>query len=171
MSRPFPSRNSSSSGPFVRVNGKIRAREVRVIAIDGKQLGVIPLNDALQLARANGVELRFEGSVAGGIPILNQSFRSLDLRRNPDPEYRKLLVEWGGAQRWLCSAAPAGAAPCWVTSTCARWTPGRALSTRSLSALSCCAISGLPVVSCSATLIAPLLAAICFTSCCAARAA
>lgn len=57
MSRPFPSRNSSFSGSFTRVNGKIRAREVRVIAIDGKQLGVIPLNEALTLARTNGVDL------------------------------------------------------------------------------------------------------------------
>ena len=57
MSRPFPSRNSSFSGSFTRVNGKIRAREVRVIGIDGKQLGVIPLNDALTLARTNGVDL------------------------------------------------------------------------------------------------------------------
>jgi translation initiation factor IF-3 len=57
LSRPFPSRNSSFSGSFTRVNGKIRAREVRVIALDGKQLGVIPLNEALALARTNGVDL------------------------------------------------------------------------------------------------------------------
>ena len=57
MSRPFPSRNSPPSGPFVRVNGKIRAREVRVIGIDGRQLGVLPLGEALNLARANGVDL------------------------------------------------------------------------------------------------------------------
>jgi PAS domain S-box-containing protein len=31
---------------------------------------------------------------SGGVPILNQFFVSLDLRRNPDPEYRKLLVEY-----------------------------------------------------------------------------
>ncbi|MGE5839750.1 MAG: PAS domain S-box protein [Deltaproteobacteria bacterium] len=30
---------------------------------------------------------------AGGIPSLNQFFESLDLRRNPGPEHRKLLVE------------------------------------------------------------------------------
>ena len=41
----------------MRVNGKIRAREVRVIGADGKQLGVFPLNDALNLARQNGVDL------------------------------------------------------------------------------------------------------------------
>ena len=57
MSRPFPPRSSSSSGPFVRVNGKIRAREVRVIGIDGKQFGVLALGDALNLARASGVDL------------------------------------------------------------------------------------------------------------------
>ena len=56
MSRPFPSR-SSSSVPFVRVNGKIRAREVRVIGIDGRQLGVLSLGEALTMARANGVDL------------------------------------------------------------------------------------------------------------------
>ncbi len=56
MSRPFPSRNSPSDS-FVRVNGKIRAREVRVIGVDGKQLGVISLNEALSLARQHGVDL------------------------------------------------------------------------------------------------------------------
>ena len=57
MSRPFPSRNFTSSASFVRVNGKIRAREVRVIGIDLKQLGVLTLSDALNQARAAGVDL------------------------------------------------------------------------------------------------------------------
>lgn len=57
MSRPFPPRHFSSPGSFVRINGKIRAREVRVIGVDGKQLGVITLNEALSLARTNGVDL------------------------------------------------------------------------------------------------------------------
>ena len=57
MSHPFPSRNSPSPGPFVRVNGKIRAREVRIIGTDGKQLGILSLGEALTLARANGVDL------------------------------------------------------------------------------------------------------------------
>ncbi|MGD0745530.1 MAG: translation initiation factor IF-3 [Verrucomicrobiota bacterium] len=56
MSRPFLSRHSSPDS-FVRVNGKIRAREVRVIGVDGKQLGVISLNEALTLARQHGVDL------------------------------------------------------------------------------------------------------------------
>jgi translation initiation factor IF-3 len=56
LSRPFSPRNSSPAS-FVRVNGKIRAREVRVIAVDGKQLGVISLNEAINMARHHGVDL------------------------------------------------------------------------------------------------------------------
>jgi translation initiation factor IF-3 len=41
----------------MRVNGKIRAREVRVIGPDGKQLGIFQLNDALILARQHKVDL------------------------------------------------------------------------------------------------------------------
>lgn len=57
MSRPFSSRPSASPASFVRVNGKIRAREVRVIGVDGSQLGVVSLPDAINMARANGVDL------------------------------------------------------------------------------------------------------------------
>jgi translation initiation factor IF-3 len=55
LSRPFSPR-SFSPASFVRVNGKIRAREVRVI-MDDKQLGIFPLNDALNMARQHGVDL------------------------------------------------------------------------------------------------------------------
>jgi translation initiation factor IF-3 len=57
LSRPFPSRPAPSSASFVRVNGKIRAREVRVIGVDGKQLGILSLGDAINQARAAGVDL------------------------------------------------------------------------------------------------------------------
>ncbi len=56
MSRPFTPRNSSPAS-FIRINGKIRAREVRVIGFDGKQLGVMLLNDAINLARQAAVDL------------------------------------------------------------------------------------------------------------------
>ncbi len=56
MSRPYAPRNSSPAS-FIRVNGKIRAREVRVIGVDGKQLGVIQLTDAINLARQHAVDL------------------------------------------------------------------------------------------------------------------
>ena len=57
MSRPYLSRSSGSSASYVRVNGKIRAREVRVIGIDGNQVGILSLGEAINLARANGVDL------------------------------------------------------------------------------------------------------------------
>ena len=57
MSRPFSPRGSGSPASFVRINGKIRANEVRVIGVDSKQLGVLSLRDALTMARANGVDL------------------------------------------------------------------------------------------------------------------
>ncbi|MFN3698962.1 MAG: translation initiation factor IF-3 [Dictyoglomus sp.] len=40
-----------------RVNEKIRAREVRVVGEDGKQLGVMPLSEALRIAREKGLDL------------------------------------------------------------------------------------------------------------------
>lgn len=57
MSRPFNSRHSASSNSYVRVNGKIRAREVRLIDDENKQLGVVPLSEALNMARARAVDL------------------------------------------------------------------------------------------------------------------
>jgi len=51
------SRSSASNNSFVRVNGKIRAREVRVIGVEGQQLGVFSLQDAINMARSNGVDL------------------------------------------------------------------------------------------------------------------
>jgi translation initiation factor IF-3 len=57
LSRPFPSRFSASSVPHFRVNGKIRAREIRVIGVDGNQLGVMSLAEALTLARTSRVDL------------------------------------------------------------------------------------------------------------------
>jgi len=56
LSRPFVPRNFSSAS-FVRVNGKIRAREVRVIDAHDKNIGVLSLNDALVLARQQGLDL------------------------------------------------------------------------------------------------------------------
>jgi translation initiation factor IF-3 len=57
LSRPFSSRHQRPSTPFVRINGKIRAREVRVVGVDGQQLGVISLGDAINMARHHGVDL------------------------------------------------------------------------------------------------------------------
>jgi len=55
LSRPFPSRYSRE--PLHRRNGKIRAREVRVLDETKQQLGVMSLNDALKLAMNKGLDL------------------------------------------------------------------------------------------------------------------
>ncbi|MEW6296996.1 MAG: translation initiation factor IF-3 [Thermodesulfobacteriota bacterium] len=41
----------------VRINQQIRAREVRVIDTDGKQVGVLPLSEALRLAESKQLDL------------------------------------------------------------------------------------------------------------------
>lgn len=57
MSSPFFARSFRSREPLHRRNGKIRAREVRVIDDQKQQLGVMSLGDALQRARDKGLDL------------------------------------------------------------------------------------------------------------------
>lgn len=57
MSRPFFPRSFHSREPLHRRNGKIRAREVRVIDELKQQLGVMSLDKALQLSRGKGLDL------------------------------------------------------------------------------------------------------------------
>jgi translation initiation factor IF-3 len=56
-----PPQGLSGPSPFwiekVRVNGQIRAREVRVIGMGGQQLGIMKLVKALRLARSMGADL------------------------------------------------------------------------------------------------------------------
>ena len=56
MSR-FPSRSWTPREPPNRLNGKIRAREVRVLDEEKKPLGVMSLNDAIKLAQQQGLDL------------------------------------------------------------------------------------------------------------------
>ncbi len=55
MRRPFLSRYSRE--PLHRRNGKIRAREVRVLDENKQQLGVMSLNEAIRLAMSKGLDL------------------------------------------------------------------------------------------------------------------
>lgn len=57
MSGQFPPRHFRSREPLHRRNGKIRAREVRVVDDEKKQLGVMSLTDALRLAQSKGMDL------------------------------------------------------------------------------------------------------------------
>jgi bacterial translation initiation factor 3 (bIF-3) len=40
-----------------RVNRQIRAKEVRLIDQDGKQIGIVPLQEALRIAEERGLDL------------------------------------------------------------------------------------------------------------------
>jgi translation initiation factor IF-3 len=53
----FPYRSYQPREPQHRRNGKIRAREVRVIDENKQQLGVMALGEALRLAQSKGLEL------------------------------------------------------------------------------------------------------------------
>jgi translation initiation factor IF-3 len=55
LSRPFT--RSQPPTPQHRINGKIRAREVRVIGPDGQMAGVLDLGAAINLARVSGMDL------------------------------------------------------------------------------------------------------------------
>lgn len=57
MSRPFTPRSFHPREPVHRRNGKIRAREVRVLDENKQQLGVMSLNEALRLAQAKDLDL------------------------------------------------------------------------------------------------------------------
>ncbi len=57
MSRPHFSRNRRFRGPRIRTNERIRAREVRVVDAEGKQLGVFSRQEALRMARERQVDL------------------------------------------------------------------------------------------------------------------
>jgi len=57
LSRRYPSRSFHPREPLHRRNGKIRAREIRVIDDAKQQLGVMSLNNALALARGKGLDL------------------------------------------------------------------------------------------------------------------
>lgn len=58
MSRPFPFRRPfRSREPLHRRNGKIRAREVRVLDQEKRQLGVMSLSEALRLAYSQDLDL------------------------------------------------------------------------------------------------------------------
>jgi len=90
----------------------------------------------------------------------------VDLPTPPLPLAMATMRWIPGTLFWFCHglAAPAACGPVGgLTSTCTMFTPGNALSARSLSALICCTTSGVPDVNCIETLTAPLFALICLT--------
>ncbi|HMG35115.1 MAG TPA: translation initiation factor IF-3 [Blastocatellia bacterium] len=50
-------RDRRDRGPSVRINERIRVREVRVIDEEGNQLGIMPPQQAVEIARGKGLDL------------------------------------------------------------------------------------------------------------------
>lgn len=60
MARPRPGEKTidkRSAKQFVRINDRIRAREIRVIDENGEQLGILAPFEALKIARERGLDL------------------------------------------------------------------------------------------------------------------
>ena len=100
MSRPF-SRSFQPREPLHRRNGKIRAREVRLIDDAKQQLGVISLDEALKMARAKGMDLI--EIVANATPpvcrivnygkfLYEEAKRSKDSSRKPANKLKELQI-------------------------------------------------------------------------------
>nr|WP_283787994.1 translation initiation factor IF-3 [Bermanella sp. WJH001]MDJ1537319.1 translation initiation factor IF-3 [Bermanella sp. WJH001] len=60
-------RNSRARPEKASINENIKARECRLISADGEQLGVVPMNEALQLAQEADLDLV---QIADGDPIV-----------------------------------------------------------------------------------------------------
>ena len=92
MSRPFPARSFRAREPLHRRNGKIRAREVRVLDETRQQLGVMALNDALRLAQGKGLDL-VEIAATASPPVCRivnyGKFLYEEAKRNKDSQPRR----------------------------------------------------------------------------------
>ena len=55
--QPYRSRRIVIDKRFIRINERIRAREIRVIDDEGKQIGILPPYEALKMAREKNLDL------------------------------------------------------------------------------------------------------------------
>ena len=57
VKKPSGNKRSQQNRNYIRKNDKIRAREIRVIGSDGEMLGVMPPEEALKIAKSEGLDL------------------------------------------------------------------------------------------------------------------
>ena len=57
VKKPSGTKRFQQNRNYIRKNDKIRAREVRVIGSDGEMLGVMPPEEALKIAKSEGLDL------------------------------------------------------------------------------------------------------------------
>jgi translation initiation factor IF-3 len=92
----FPFRPFQSREPLHRTNGKIRAREIRVIDENKQSLGVMPLNAALRMAQEKGLDL-IEIAPTATPPVCRimdyGKFRYEESKREKQTHHRNRLKE------------------------------------------------------------------------------
>ncbi len=66
---PFRPRQGNQNSKYVRKNDRIRATEVRLIAPDGHQVGIVPTRDALRMAQNVGLDLVEVSSGGNSTPV------------------------------------------------------------------------------------------------------
>jgi translation initiation factor IF-3 len=80
----------------VRRNDMIRARELRVIGADGEQLGILPRNEALQIAQEAGLDL-VEVAAAAEPPVCRimdyGKFRYEEQKKKQEAKKRQTVVQ------------------------------------------------------------------------------
>ena len=64
VKKPGGNKRFQQNRNYIRKNDKIRAREVRVIGSNGEMLGVMPPEDALKIAKSEGLDLVEEAASA-----------------------------------------------------------------------------------------------------------
>ena len=57
VKKPSGNKRFQQNRNYIRKNDKIRAREIRVIGSDGEMLGVMPPDEALKIAKSEGLDL------------------------------------------------------------------------------------------------------------------
>ena len=57
VKKPSGNKRFQQNRNYIRKNDKIRAREIRVIGSDGEMLGVMPPEEALKIAKSEGLDL------------------------------------------------------------------------------------------------------------------
>ncbi|MDR2892589.1 MAG: translation initiation factor IF-3 [Deltaproteobacteria bacterium] len=80
----------------MRRNDMIRARELRVIGADGEQLGILPRNEALQIAQEAGLDL-VEVAAAAEPPVCRimdyGKFRYEEQKKKQEAKKRQTVVQ------------------------------------------------------------------------------
>jgi len=84
LSPPEETIDKRSAKSFIRINDRIRAREIRVIDENGEQLGILPPFEALKIARERGLDLVEVSPTAQTPGLPHSGLRQVPLREGQE---------------------------------------------------------------------------------------